>query len=356
MGFLSDLGSAIADSFDPIGLFHGGDKGADGSSTSLADLWDKFKNGEANDTNKAIADENLEYQRERNEIEDSRYEDETSYNRAFQEEERDYQRAFAEDERAYNRALQERLFAREDTAQLRQAEQLSQLGINPLSQQLNGAGAGQVVGSSGAGSPVGNPSASARGGQALHNDFRAIPGGIEGALSALSGLANTVNGVATGQYQRDSLALENDRQYLENYKLAHSLGIDYGHMTTSKTKRDTSTQKSVWDNENNTLYTHIYTNLGKNPEFNDTSGNYFLQEADKKRQLEGKAQHNIFDWEGDKTRMLKSLGTLDFQNLASNLLTNIANAGNWVNGNLRNFSEDMSNNAIMSFIAKFFAL
>ena len=329
---------------------------ADSFFNSPSQAWDRFKNGAANETNEKIAEENLAYQRERNAIEDARYEEETAYNRAFQEDERDYQRAFAEDERAYNRALQERLFEREDTAFLRQAEQLSAMGINPASQQLNGAGAGQVVGSSGAGSPVGNPSVSTRGGQALYNDYKQIPGGIEGALSALSGLASTVNGVATGQYQRDSLALENDRQYLENYKLAHSLGLDYGQLSTSKIKRNTSTQKSVWDNDTNTSYSFLYPELGNNPEFMDTRGNYFREEGDKKRQFEGKKIHNIFDWESDNTRILKSLGTLDFQSLASNLLTNIANAGNWVNGNLKDFDKDMEHNAIMNFIRKFFAM
>lgn len=319
---------------------------------SPSQAWDRFRNGTANETNEEIAEENLAYQRERSGIEDKRYEEETKYNRQFQEEERDYQRAFAEDERAYNRALQERLFEREDTAQLRQAEQLSALGINPLSQQLNGAGAGQVVGSSGAGSPVGNPSASTRGGQALHNDYKQIPGGIEGALSALSGLASTVNGVATGQYQRDALALENDRKYLENIKIAHDLGLDYDYITTGK-KRDTSTTRGEWKDGN--AYTYLYDSVADLPEYKESRGNYFLEEGEKKRQIEGKQQHNIFDWETDKTKMLKSLGTLDFQNLASNLLTNVANAGNWVNSNLKDFDKDMQNNAIMSFIKKFFA-
>ena len=85
-----------------------------------------------------INDENLQYQRERNAIEDARYEEETAYNRAFAEDERAYNRAFAEEEQAYNRAfaederayqrdwsqnerdyqrsLQQKIFEREDTA------------------------------------------------------------------------------------------------------------------------------------------------------------------------------------------------------------------------------------------------
>lgn len=170
-----------------------------------------------------INEENLEFQRERNAIEDARYEDETAYNRAFAENERTYQRArdsladkrykeelnynrefaenerryqrsfasqeqeynraFAEDERAYQRAfsaeeqaynrafaenerdyqrewalnqrdyernLQDKIFEREDTAIARQAEALRAQGINPLSQSMNGLGAGSVVSSSSA--------------------------------------------------------------------------------------------------------------------------------------------------------------------------------------------------------------
>lgn len=318
--------------------------------------WDRFKNGRSNEINQEIAEDNLEYQRERNKIEDARYDNETAYNRAFVEDERDYNRAFAEDERAYNRALQERLFQREDTSYLRQAEQLSSLGINPASQQLNGASAGQVVTGAAAPSSMSSPSASSRGGQPLHNSFNAIPGGIEGALSALSGIADTVNGVATGQYQRDSLALQNDAKFLENYKLAHSLGLDYGQISTSKKKRDTSMSKSVWDNDTNTSYTFLYPSIGASPDFMDSRGNYFREESDKKRQLEGKREAGLFDWESNQTKLLKSLGSLDFQKLSENLLTNVANAGNWVNGNLKDFSQDMNNNAIMNFIKKFFAL
>ena len=146
-----------------------------------------------------LNDENLQYQRERNAIEDARYEeetaynrawaenerayqrgldviadkryeDETSYNRAFAEDERAYQRAFSAEEQSYNRAfaenerayqrewalnqrdyersLQEKMFEREDTAIARQAEALRAQGINPLSQSMNGLGAGSVVSSS----------------------------------------------------------------------------------------------------------------------------------------------------------------------------------------------------------------
>lgn len=150
-----------------------------------------------------INDENIQYQKERNEIEDARYEDETaynrawsenernyqrgrdmlanrryndetSYNRAFAENERAYQRAFASEEQAYNRAwseneraynrewalnqrdyernLQQQIFEREDTAIARQANALREQGINPLSQSMNGLGSGSLVSATPSGS------------------------------------------------------------------------------------------------------------------------------------------------------------------------------------------------------------
>lgn len=302
--------------------------------------WDRFKNGRANELNAEIARENLDYQKERNAIEDARYQEETAYNRAFSEDERAYNRAFAEDERAYNRALQDKLFEREDTAYLRQAEQLSKLGINPAAQQLNGANAGQVVDNASAPASMSSPTLSTRGGKSLHNGFNAIPGGIEGALSFLSDIASTVNGVATGQYQRDSLALQNDAQFIQNLKDAHSLGIK--NYTVGSITRGTKSNK--YDEA-----------MSSDENYNDSLGSYYIKGASDNREYNSKKKNNIFDWESNQTKLIKSLGTLDFQNIAENLLTNVANAGSWVNNNLKNFNKDMENNSIINFIKKFFA-
>lgn len=167
-----------------------------------------------NNSNYDIARMNLDYQRERNAIEDERYENETAYNRAFAEDERDYQRKFAEDERAYNRALQQEIFNREDTALERQASSLSQMGINPLSQQMNGLGAGQALTPSIAPSGVSEPSFSSRGGQALHNDMRYE--NLLNGISPIMSMMDTINGLKTGEYQRDLLRSQRDRQDLEN--------------------------------------------------------------------------------------------------------------------------------------------
>ena len=190
-----DIGSFITDNFES---FFG----------NPSQAWDRFKNGRTNETNREIAEQNLEYQRERNAIEDKRYEEETAYNRQW-----------AEEEREYNRALQQELFNREDTAMSRQASDLASIGINPLSVNMSGAGAGQAVSSA-------TPStASARGGQALNNNFQMQDQGVLQSLAPLASLANTINQVATGQGQRDLLQAQADKQYLDNYISAMRSGI-----------------------------------------------------------------------------------------------------------------------------------
>lgn len=167
-----------------------------------------------------INDENLQYQRERNAIEDARYEEETAYNRAFAEEERQYNRAFAEDERAYQRDwaqnerdyqrnLQQQIFDREDTAIARQADALRAQGINPASQNMNGLGAGSVVSSSAPGSSsspgsTSAPALSGRGGKALQKAMITSQG-INGLISPILQTLNTVDNLKGNGIQRDVL-------------------------------------------------------------------------------------------------------------------------------------------------------
>lgn len=171
-------------------------------------------------TQENINNENLQYQRERNEIEDARYEEETAYNRAFAEDERAYNRAFAEDERAYQREwasnereyqrnLQQTIFDREDTAIARQAEALRAQGINPASQNMNGLGAGSVVSSSSPGTSSGPgsmsaPALSGRGGQALQKAMITSQG-INGLLGPILQTINTLDGLKGSGIQRDVL-------------------------------------------------------------------------------------------------------------------------------------------------------
>ena len=183
-----------------------------------------------------INEENLQYQRERNEIEDARYAEETAYNRAFAEEERAYNRAFAENERAYQRAwaqderayqrdwalnerdyqrsLQQTIFDREDTAIERQAEALRAQGINPASQNMNGLGAGAIVSSSAAGTSapgsssgpgsMSAPALSGRGGRALQKAMITSQG-INGLLGPILQTLNTIDTLKGNGIQRDVL-------------------------------------------------------------------------------------------------------------------------------------------------------
>ena len=215
----------------------------------LPNLW-KGATGQL--SQEKLNEDNLQYQRERNEIEDARYEEETAYNRAFAEDERAYNRAFAEDERAYNRAfaenersynrawaqderayqrgwaqderdyqrsLQQKIFEREDTAIARQADALRAQGINPASQNMNGLGAGSVVSSStpgssapgssslpGSSSPgsTSAPALSGRGGRALQKAMITSQG-INGLLAPILQTLNTVDSMKGNGIQRDVL-------------------------------------------------------------------------------------------------------------------------------------------------------
>lgn len=171
-------------------------------------------------TQRDINKENIDFQQERNAIEDARYAEETAYNRAFAEDERAYNRAFAEDERAYQRdwalnerdyqrSLQQTIFDREDTAIARQAEALRAQGINPASQNMNGLGAGSVVSSSAPGTSsapgsISAPALSSRGGRALQKAMITSQG-INGLLTPILQTLNTIDTLKGNGIQRDVL-------------------------------------------------------------------------------------------------------------------------------------------------------
>lgn len=288
-----------------------------------------------------IANENLTYQKERNAIEDARYAEETSYNRAFAENERDYQRetaenersyqrAFAEDERAYqrqwaeeqrdyNRALQQQIFEREDTAISRQANELTKLGINPLSANMNGLGAGSVVSStpsgnspsvSGVSSPSSSiPNSSSRGGQALHNNMQVVDSLLP--LVQLAGdIQDSIDGVMSGKVQRDSLRLQNDRQYLENLVFARKNGISY---------HDDKYHKNV----------SIDGTLGL--PFDESFGSDIFKDADSVREFKQKIKSGKFDSDSDLIKTIKDFSTQDYLSMAEKLVTNLENIYNKLN-------------------------
>ena len=233
--------------------------------------WDNFKNGRTNEVNEDIASQNLEYQRERNTIEDARYADETAWNRAWATEERDY-----------NRALQQQLFDREDTAFIRQAEQLSAMGINPAAQQLNGAGAGQPITSA-------TPAAqSARSGSALHNDFQMQDTGVLTALAPLVSLASTINQVATGEGQRDLLQTQIDKQKLDNFIKASQFGLTPDFMKGYKDFKSSDQSGNLWFNMEG------YNQFNKNRLDQQSWSINDINRQDLKRELDFRKNSNFY--------------------------------------------------------------
>ena len=307
-------------------------------STFLGGLFGLGQVGLQNAANAQLAKENLEYQKERNKIEDARYEEETAYNRAFAEDEREYNRAFAEDDRSWNRGFAERQLAynrwsimrnvlaeraAHDTAIARQAESLSKLGINPLSQNMNGLGAGQVISSSAPSSvgstttslhPSSAAASSSRGGQALHNDMK-----YELSLAPILGMLDTINGIQTGEYSRDKLQLENDRMYLENALLANQMGIDYTPNLGFKNK--------FKDSKGSVL--GIRNDDGSKTKWFDTSTAHFqrdnknLEENQKYFSLKHKIYSGIYDGADSRLNYLRELSTTDFSKIAEDFLTKI---------------------------------
>lgn len=127
-----------------------------------------------------------------------------------------------DEEFGYNKALQQQLFEREDTAIQRQVADMAKAGINPLSQTLSGAQAGQAVG-------LPNPV----NGQAPQNTF-AMQGYtnfhnlVAGALEA----ENAMQQIDTAGVARDKLNSErnyqellNEEQKIDNLIKANKNGI-----------------------------------------------------------------------------------------------------------------------------------
>lgn len=300
MAFWDNLLNVVTNSWDPASLFgfghgHSASSSATGTGSILGDTWDKFKNGNVNDVNWNISQENLGYQRERNAIEDARY-----------EEERDYNRAWAEEEREYSRALQQQIFDREDTAASRQAADLASIGINPLSQNMNGFGSGTPVTSSTA------PTDSTRGGTALHNDFQMQDTGMLPVLSTLSSLYQGLESVKEGKARRDSLLLENDKKRIENMKRLFDLGFDVEDFDKlSLDNPYVASQKgSVWKNQNfDSYFKEFQSKLA--------GRQYDVLDRDFKEMK----NRGVFGFDPDFIKNAKYFASDDFQDLFEKILT-----------------------------------
>lgn len=297
---------------------------------------------QANAINQNYANLQYAYNKQRDDLEDMRYEDETKYNRAFAENERaynrafaegerNYNRAFAEDERAYqrnwsleqrdyNRALQQQIFEREDTAISRQANELSKLGINPLSANMNGLGSGSLVsaspsGTSSAPSSVSTPSVSApalssKGGKTnpvINYTHQMYDYGM--LVNAINSVAQGVDGVLTGQYQRDSMQLQNDAQYLANLEKANDLGIIY--QMPNRMNKSSRTPKTFIPIQNG------------HDVFTDSRGWKSLGNKRQKDSNQHAIDSYLYDTDDEKIRFIKNLANGDFIGIAQNLIKNL---------------------------------
>lgn len=249
--------------------------------TNPSVAWDTFKNGRTNILNKEIADKNL----------------------ALQKEEQKWQHEFAVDERDYNRALQQQLFEREDTAIERQASQLSSLGINPLTQQLNGLDSG---------SPIGNVTPNS---VTPQNNFHMQDFGLLQALSPLVSLADTINTIKTGEGQRDLIRAQADKQQLDNFIVAMKHGLQPEFMKGYSNYRSSSVGLPKWfDMEG----VNQFNKIRQDKVNYDTSK---LNYDDMKREFEYRRDTGMFNSAPDIANKFNYFASDSFTNTAEKFLT-----------------------------------
>lgn len=284
---------------------------------------------QVNAINQMNANLSYQHQLDRERIEDERYAEETAYNRkqaedelayqhSFAENERAYQRQWAEEQRDYNRALQQQIFEREDTAITRQANELSKLGINPLSANMNGLGSGSVVSSSPSGSSSSptsvSSSSSGRGNSSpAQLNYQQQLYDFSHIINAITSVAQGVDGAITGQYQRDALSLQNDAQFLANLEKANDLGITYypSNRVNDRTRNG------------NFFQSGINGDLPFNQSFGWKSYGNWRQKNSNIHAINGK----FFDTDDEKTRFIKNLANGDFLGIADNLINTLKKIG-----------------------------
>ena len=222
---------------------------------------------ETNATNRNIAEQNLGFQRELQE---------------------------------YNKALQQQIFEREDTSYQRTAQDMLAAGLNPLDMQGTN-GAGEVVSQSplnnGFQAQIGAPM------QASRNEVAPTMGNLGQIVSALGSVSSAINGTMSGSLERDSIALDNDKKFLENMARANELGIDYKHLLsgtrTGWRKFSKKMDMDFVDNDGKSLFdTEQYKNAGYSA---------YADGANKNRELTHKMSAGIYDTDTDFERILTAI-------------------------------------------------
>lgn len=239
-----------------------------------------------NAINKQIADENLGYQRELQE---------------------------------YNKALQEKIFEREDTSYQRTAADMLAAGLNPLSMSaLNGSGSvvsqsalnngfqSQMPYAQTASTDIA-PTFERANMQAGRKEKGSVNSfeSLMALANALGGVTSAFDGVYTSTLQRDSLALENDKKFLENFEKAHELGIDYNYIGGAK--RDMKNSLGANFKNPDSMY--------YDPNYIKSSGSAYIKGANEYREFTNKVSKGLFDsdmpFERAVTRIEKLLDNPD---------------------------------------------
>ena len=130
----------------------------------------------------------------------------------------------------YNKALQQEQWNREDTSYQRTKADMLAAGLNPLSMQGTN-GAGEVVSQT---APQNNfqaqqatPSQAAQHQAARFENYQNKLMSTNEVISGIGSVINSVNDILNGTHTRDSLALQNDKTFLENMINAKGYGINY---------------------------------------------------------------------------------------------------------------------------------
>lgn len=227
------------------------------SNEAIADRTNYFNRQiaqETNETNRQIAEQNLGFQRQMQD---------------------------------YNRALQQQIFEREDTSYQRTAQDMLAAGLNPLDMQGTN-GAGEVISQS----PLENTFQAQNGApmQAHQNESFQQENAFNSAMSASSALASVAeafNSIETGQLQRDSIQLDNDKKKLENIILQMKSGVSFQDGTSAfKRHKGTTTQNNIFDS----AYGSMWTDSAKN-----------------KRELSHMESAGIYDTDTDFERVLTAI-------------------------------------------------
>lgn len=218
----------------------------------------------------------------------------------------------------YNKALQQQQWEREDTSYQRTKADMLAAGLNPLSMQGTN-GAGEVVSQT---APQNNfqaqqaaPSQAAQHQAARFENYQNKIMSTNEVISGIGSVINSVNDVLNGTHSRDSLALQNDKTFLENMIFAKGYGIDYKGPSGSYLNKDT-----VYSDKNGTLW--FDQPASKKFEYSS-----MVSGANAKREFNHKLNAGFYDSDLKEERLLTALEDWVSNGRMKNLLSTMKTDG-----------------------------